>query len=102
MARNELTRSARVISDRVFEKYYRQKQVDIADAMNTTPSTVSRFVSSHESVNTFNFIVANDFDIFDKDTQVAIDKKEFELLLLAADGFSERLREKYLGKKSHS
>ena len=98
MARNELTRSARVIADRVMEKYYQQKQVDVARAMNCDPATVSRFVSSSELNKGFNFLSANGFDVVDCDTHVAISRKELELLLLAADGFSDRLREKYFGQ----
>ncbi len=64
MARNKLTRSAKPIADRVMEKYYKQKQCEIAEAMETTPSTVSRFVSNGEGNNTFNFIAANGFDVF--------------------------------------
>lgn len=97
MARNKLTRSAKPLADLVMEKYYKQKQCEIADAMETTPSTVSRFISNEEGNNTFNFIAANRFGVFDVDTHVAIEKSELELLLLAAKGFDERLRKKYFG-----
>lgn len=30
MARNKLTRSARVLSDQVIDKYYKQKQYEVA------------------------------------------------------------------------
>ncbi|AZI13565.1 hypothetical protein ACU6T4_11610 [Avibacterium paragallinarum] len=96
MARNKLTRSAKPIADRVMEKYYKQKQCEIAEAMETTPSTVSRFVSNGEGNNTFNFIAANGFDVFDTQTHIALEKSELELLLLAAKGFDDRLRKKYL------
>ncbi|KGQ55353.1 Uncharacterised protein [Gallibacterium anatis] len=98
MARNKLTRSAREISDRVMSKYYSQKQCDIAEAMETTPSTVSRFVSNGEGNNAFNFIAANGFSVFDTETHIAIEKSELELLLMAARGFDERLRKKYFEK----
>ena len=98
MARNELTRSAREIADRVLDKYYQRKQVDVAEAMNCDPATVSRFVSSGDLNKGFNFLAANGFDVFDTDTQVAISKKDLELLLLGLDGLEGRLRSKYLGQ----
>lgn len=58
MARNKLTRSARVLSDQVIEKYYKQKQYEVAEGMETTPSTLSRFISNEEFTQTFNFIAA--------------------------------------------
>ncbi|BBF07475.1 hypothetical protein [Haemophilus influenzae] len=48
MARNKLTRSARVLSDQVIDKYYKQKQYEVAEGMETTPSTLSRFISNEE------------------------------------------------------
>lgn len=96
MARNKLTRSARVLSDQVIEKYYKQKQYEVAEGMETTPSTLSRFISNEEFTQTFNFIAACQFGVFD--THIAIEKSEFEMLLLASQGFDQRLREKYLGK----
>ncbi|MCK8894747.1 hypothetical protein MY705_03420 [Haemophilus influenzae] len=98
MARNKLTRSARVLSDQVIDKYYKQKQYEVAEGMETTPSTLSRFISNEEFNQTFNFIAACQFGVFDTDTHIAIEKSEFEMLLLASQGFDKRLREKYLGK----
>ncbi len=79
-------------------KYWKQKQCEIADEMGCSPSTLSRFVSNEDSNQAFNFIAANGFDVFDVNSHVAIEKSELELLLLAAKGFDDRLREKYLGK----
>lgn len=98
MARNKLTRSARVLSDQVIEKYYKQKQYEVAEGMETASSTLSRFISNEEFTQTFNFIAACQFGVFDTDTHIAIEKSEFEMLLLASQGFDKRLREKYLGK----
>ncbi len=98
MARNKLTRSAKPLSDRVMNKYWKQKQCEIADEMECSPSTLSRFISNEDANQAFNFIAANGFDVFDRDSHVAIEKSELELLLLAAKGFDDRLREKYLGK----
>lgn len=98
MARNELIGSAREISDLAMEKYYRQKQIDVADKMGCVPSTLSRLVSGCELTKTFNFLTALDMGLFDKDTHIAISKQEFELLLLSLNGLDQRLREKYLDK----
>lgn len=98
MARNQLTRSAREISDLVMQKYYKEKQADIAEKMNCDPSTLSRLNSGDGTVQTFNLISALNFGLYDKETQIAISKQEFELLLLSLNGIDVRLREKYLGK----
>ncbi|MBE2895731.1 hypothetical protein HPC38_02405 [Pasteurellaceae bacterium HPA106] len=98
MARNELTRSARSHSDLVMTKYYQMKQCEVAQAMDCDPSTVSRLVGNNQTVQTFNLIAATKCGVYDTETQIAIDKKELELLLLASEGFAERLRQKYLDK----
>ncbi|OOF80490.1 hypothetical protein BKG93_11995 [Rodentibacter ratti] len=98
MARNKLLGSARELSDPVMEKYYRQKQIEVAGRMDCDPSTLSRFVANNEMVKTLNFLTALDFELFDKETHIAISRREFELLLLSLNGLDERLREKYLGQ----
>lgn len=98
MARNELTRSAREISDLVLNKYYKQKQCDVAEAMGCDPSTLSRLIGGNATIQTFNLISAVGVGVYDKNTQVAIDKKELELLLLSLNGLDARLREKYFEK----
>ncbi|OOF50724.1 hypothetical protein BKK52_00825 [Rodentibacter trehalosifermentans] len=98
MARNKLLGSARELSDPVMEKYYRQKQIEVAGRMDCDPSTLSRFVANNEMVKTLNFLTALDFGLFDKETHIAVEKSEFEMLLLASQGFDKRLREKYLDK----
>ncbi|MCK3657250.1 hypothetical protein A4G18_00570 [Pasteurellaceae bacterium Pebbles2] len=100
MARNELTRSASQLADLLMKKYYQQKQVNVAHAMNQDPATVSRLIGENgEKLTTaLNFIAANEFGFYDRSTQVAVDKKELELMLLALQGIDVRLREKYLDK----
>ena len=98
MARNKLLGSARELSDPVMEKYYRQKQIEVAGWMDCDPSTLSRFVANNEMVKTLNFLTALDFGLFDKETHIAISRREFELLLISLNGLDERLGEKYLGQ----
>lgn len=98
MARNQLTRSAKALSDLVMDKSYKQKQVDLADKMNCDPSTLCRLTSGDGTVQTFNLIGALNLGLYDKETHIAISKQEFEILLLSLNGIDERLREKYLDK----
>lgn len=79
-------------------KYWKQKQCELAVAMDCSSATLSRFVSNEAANQTFNFIAALGFDVFDMDSHVAIEKCELEMLLLAAKGFDVRLREKYSDK----
>ncbi|WP_439242401.1 hypothetical protein [Lonepinella sp. BR2474] len=99
MARNTLTRSARQLADPLMKKYRSQKQVEVADRMDCDPSTLCRLTGENgeKLTNALNFIAANGFGLVDKSTHIAVERKEFELLLLALNGLDSRLREKYLG-----
>lgn len=55
-------------------------------------------MANNEMVKTLNFLTALDFGLFDKETHIAISRREFELLLLSLNGLDERLGEKYLGQ----
>ncbi|WP_242649517.1 hypothetical protein [Rodentibacter pneumotropicus] len=83
------------------EKYYRQKQIDVAGQMDCDPYTLSRFVANNEMVKTLNFLTALDFGLFDKETHIAISRREFELLILSLNGLGERLREVFRAIKNH-
>lgn len=93
--------SAGELSDPVMEKYYRQKQIDVAGQMDCDPYTLSRFVANNEMVKTLNFLTALDFGLFDKETHIAISRREFELLILSLNGLGERLREVFRAIKNH-
>lgn len=76
MARNELTKNARQLSEQALNTYFNEyKQAEIAEKMGCDPSTVCRFIANEEYVKTLNWLSAMGFELYLKSDVVPVKRE---------------------------